>query len=398
MSPARATSPATPSTPGPEPLGALCLVLHGHLPYVLHHGAWPHGEAWLFEAAAETYLPLLDTIGEVALHKIRPALTIGLTPVLLEQLAHDRFKQGFVAYLAERADRARADRRLFESQNQPDFAALAERWAEWYEARLAHFERIHRDIPAAFAARRREGHVQLLTSTATHAYTPLLLHDASIRAQFACGTQTTEDRLGFRATGMWLPECAYRPSWDHWVPSVLFDDARSRPGLEQFMAEAGVTHFFVDTRLVTEAKPLGTMDGPGGAFRTVIEPQLYWDRKRGWNDPLRPVGVSSATEPPRAFAFARHPKVSEQVWSGFVGYPASGEYLDFHRKHPASHLRYHRVTDPRSDEKQPYDPEATPARLYEQGQHFCDLARDLLREFKQQTGQPGVCDAPFDAE
>ena len=52
-----------------EPLGCLCIVLHGHLPYVLHHGSYPHGEAWLYEAAAETYLPLLDMIGEVALHK-----------------------------------------------------------------------------------------------------------------------------------------------------------------------------------------------------------------------------------------------------------------------------------------------------------------------------------------
>ena len=49
-----------------DPLGALCIVLHGHLPYVLHHGSYPHGEAWLYEAAAETYLPLLDVIGGTA--------------------------------------------------------------------------------------------------------------------------------------------------------------------------------------------------------------------------------------------------------------------------------------------------------------------------------------------
>src|SRR5438094_9280760 len=90
-------------------LGCLCIVLHGHLPYVLHHGTYPHGEAWLYEAAAETYLPLLDMIGEVALHKARPATTIGLTPVLLEQLSHDRFKTGFVEYPKERSERAAND-------------------------------------------------------------------------------------------------------------------------------------------------------------------------------------------------------------------------------------------------------------------------------------------------
>src|SRR5438552_16793689 len=90
-------------------LGSLCIVLHGHLPYVLNHGAYPHGEAWLFEAAAETYLPLLDIIGDIALHRSRPALTVGLTPVLLEQLAHDRFKEGFVTFLKARIERAKQD-------------------------------------------------------------------------------------------------------------------------------------------------------------------------------------------------------------------------------------------------------------------------------------------------
>src|SRR6476469_10864319 len=109
----------------PMALGTLCIVLHGHLPYVLHHGTYPHGEAWLYEAAAETYLPILDMIGEVALHKSRPAMTIGLTPVLLEQLSHERFKTGFVAYLEGRMDRAVADRKGFEKSNELHFAYLA---------------------------------------------------------------------------------------------------------------------------------------------------------------------------------------------------------------------------------------------------------------------------------
>src|SRR5687768_4936010 len=127
-------------------LGCLCIVLHGHLPYVLHHGTHPHGEAWLYEAAAETYLPLLDVIGEVALHKARPALTVGLTPVLLEQLSHDHFKTGFVQYLNERMERCRQDRAGFERKGEAHFAFLAERWEKWFAGRLGHFERIGRDI------------------------------------------------------------------------------------------------------------------------------------------------------------------------------------------------------------------------------------------------------------
>ena len=79
-------------------VGSFTLVLHGHLPYVLRHGVWPHGEDWLYEAAAETYLPILEVIGHCALHEVPIKLTMGLTPVLLEQLTHEHFKAGLAQY------------------------------------------------------------------------------------------------------------------------------------------------------------------------------------------------------------------------------------------------------------------------------------------------------------
>ena len=49
----------------PKPLGAFVMVLHGHIPYVLGHSTWPHGSIMLYEAAAETYLPLLWALEEL---------------------------------------------------------------------------------------------------------------------------------------------------------------------------------------------------------------------------------------------------------------------------------------------------------------------------------------------
>jgi len=381
-----------------EPLGCLCLVLHGHLPYVLSHGSYPHGEAWLYEAAAETYLPILDMIGGAVLNNAKPNLTIGLTPVLLEQLAHDRFKSGFVAYLKERIARAEKDRKEFEGSNQLHFAYLATRWAEWYAKILAQFEGIGRDLPGAFAQRFREGHIQLLTSNATHAYMPLILNDEMLRAQMTCGTMTSKKHLGIQPRGMWLPECAYRPTWEHWMPAVLYDNARYRVGVEQFIADAGVTHFFIDTHLVANGQPLGTLDR--GNYRETSDASIHWDHNKGWRQPMSPVGVVSKSEPPRCFAFARHPRVSEQVWSGSIGYPGAGQYLEFHRKYGERGLRYHKVTTnktPLSD-KDPYYPDDVPGKIFEHAQHFCNVVRDVLRQYKHSTGKAGVVVAPFDAE
>lgn len=381
-----------------ENLGCLCIVLHGHLPYVLHHGSYPHGEAWLYEAAAETYLPLLDMIGETALLQARPAVTIGLTPILLEQLANDHFKTGFVGYLNERMERARQDRREFESRNEMHFAYLAGRWEEWYGKNLQTFERIKRDIPSEFAARFGEGHIQLLTSNATHCYMPLVLNDQMLNAQMACGVQTSRKHLGIQPRGMWLPECAYRPHWEHWLPAVLYDNPRNRQGIENFIAAAGVTHFFVDTHLITGGQPLGTLDR--GDFHPSSEQGVYWDAKRGWRQPMSPVGVVSHPQPPAVFAFARHPRVSEQVWSGSIGYPGAGEYLEFHRKYGERGLRYHKVTNnkaPLSD-KHPYYPDDIQGKVFEHARHFCDVVREVLWAYKNQTGRAGVVVAPFDAE
>ncbi|HWE02494.1 MAG TPA: 1,4-alpha-glucan branching protein domain-containing protein [Tepidisphaeraceae bacterium] len=378
--------------------GALNIVLHAHLPYVLHHGSSPHGEHWLFEAAAETYLPLLEIIGELVRHHARPAFTIGLTPVLLEQLAHDRFKSGLVAYLLERIERAAHDRAGFEKAGETHLAELAEQWGRRYDRQLQHFEKIGRDIVGQFARHWREGHVQLLTSNATHAYMPLMVTDECIRAQMSAGASTSEKHLGRRSRGMWLPECAYRPAVPAWKPAVLWHDPRYRPGIESYVADAGIDHFFVDSHMIANAQPLGTFEN--GVFGEISEAQIHWDKHRAWRSPMAPAGVASAPGTPRCFAMARHPRVSEQVWSNIVGYPSAGAYLDFHRRHGDRGLRYHRITDASLDasQKHPYAPEAAFLKLYENAQHFCKTVRETLGDHQRQFGRPGVVTATFDAE
>src|SRR5216683_2127842 len=95
-----------------EPYGAFALVLHSHLPYVLSHNRLE--EEWLLEAVVESYLPLLQGIS--------PQVTLGLTPVLLEQLADPRFAPTLLAYLEQKAQAARDDRRAFQERQEPYLA------------------------------------------------------------------------------------------------------------------------------------------------------------------------------------------------------------------------------------------------------------------------------------
>ena len=67
------------------------LALHSHLPWVLHHGRWPHGSDWLCEAALDTYLPLLERLRGLEAAGVPAPVSLGFTPVLANQLSHPSF-------------------------------------------------------------------------------------------------------------------------------------------------------------------------------------------------------------------------------------------------------------------------------------------------------------------
>jgi 1,4-alpha-glucan branching enzyme len=372
-------------------LGAFCLVLHGHLPWVLHHGRWPHGEDWLFEAASETWMPILEALDLCAQEGIAPGWTIGLTPILLEQLSHDRFKDGFVTWLGERIARAGVDEASFRERGEGHLAWLAERHAERYAGIRDAFEGIDRDIPAALVG--RDG-VELLTSNATHGFHQLILHDACERAQLRAGFATSERRLGHRPQGMWLPECAYRPDgW--WTPPVVHGDARLRQGVAGAAAQEGCRYFFVDTHLVEQATPMARVDGD-----KLVPLGHHLDGMTCWNSVLEPHRVAEAGSVTDLTVLARCPDVSEQVWSGKVGYPGDGRYREFHKVHGLRGLRYWKVTSNEADlgDKHAYHPDDVPAALHTHADHFVATVKERLRGHHDVVGRWGVVCAPFDAE
>jgi 1,4-alpha-glucan branching enzyme len=369
-------------------IGSFCLVLHGHMPYVLRHGLWPHGEDWLYEAAAETYLPLLATIDECRYLNCNPKLTVGLTPILLEQLAHEDFKSGFEKYLSDRLDRARADAAEFTCSGQAHLAYLAQRWQMFFSRLAEQFEQINRDIPRAFVERMNGGLIELLTSSATHAYLPLLLEDSSVRAQIRAGLSSSENILGFRPRGIWIPEGAYRPG-GAWKAPIQWSPKAHRISIGQVIADEGLTHFFVESSLIENSQ------------------KVCWEHYRNFESRngqcvCEPVGVNvQCNDTARPAAFARDADICKQVWCGFVGYPADGVYLEFHKRHGQRRgLRYWKVTDTHLGlgDKQMYYPDDIAGRIYEHSRHFCHQIKKRLNEYYRQTGKHGVIVACFDAE
>ena len=342
-----------------RPPSTLVLVLHGHIPDVLGHGTWPHGANWLYEAAAETYVPFLRAFERLVARGVPVKATVGMTPVLCEQLADARFATGFDAYLAQRAAAARADRERLGSLGDAGAVALAEFWTRFYEEIRADFASRVGGLLSGFRRLADHGALEMIASAATHGFLPLLPNDRAIERQLDVGLAAHFRHFGVPARGIWLPECAYRPAGTWTSPAD--GHVEERRGLEDFLSTRGAGFFFVETHLVEGGRHEPAYGG------VVVTPD-------GGSTPYR-LHSLRASDGGRVGVLARDPLSSQQVWSGKVGYPGDGRYLEFHKKRAPSGHRYWRVTDSSLDlgAKLPYDASAVPAALESHATHFVHL-------------------------
>ena len=325
--------------------GTFALVLHSHLPWLAHHGRWPVGEEWLYQAWGTSYLRVLEVLDRLAAEGRRDLLTLGVTPVLAAQLDDPYCLEAFGTWLG--FWRARSEDLAADSD--PDLRALA-----GYEFRCAvRATEQHAARGALSGSIRRladAGAIEVLGGPATHPFQPLY-SDEVVRAGLQVGLDDARVRRGQQPAGIWAPECGYRP------------------GLEEVYAAAGVTHFMVD----------------GPTFQHVgVQPFAG-----------RTVGDTDVV------AFARDLEVTYRVWSPKRGYPSDPHYRDFYAVHHRSGFRPSRVTSvhTRDVDKAPYRPENTAAVVARDAADFVAVvAARLDAVAERRGGSPGLVVAAYDTE
>jgi 1,4-alpha-glucan branching enzyme len=331
------------------PVGACCVVLHTHLPWLAHAGTWPVGEEWLHQAWATSYDPVVSVLETLAAEGRTDVLTLGVTPVVNAMLddpyllaAHHTWLgtwQVRAAGLAARPDASEALRETAAYEWRLASVALRrfeERWA-------------HGGSPV-LRALADSGVVELLGGPATHPFQPLVADDRLVAAQLRTGLDDAALRLGRRPSGIWAPECGYRP------------------GLERHYAAHGVTHFLADGP---------TLLASGRSTSAAYE-----------------VGDSGVV------VLGRDLDVTYRVWSPRSGYPGGRWYRDFHTFDHGSGLRPARVTSRRTapEDKRPYDPLAAAAATRADAEDFVSVVVERLRAVAAERGRPGLAVVAYDTE
>ncbi len=326
--------------------GSFSLVLHSHLPWLPHHGTWPVGEEWLYQAWAHSYLPVIEMLEEFAADGVRDVLTLGVTPVLAAQLDDPYALRAFHDWLGNWQLRAQYAATRWQG-NDPLLRDLAAAEHQAAGHALATFEsRWRHGFSPVLRPLVDSGVIELLGGPATHPFQPLL--DQRVR-RFALrtGLSDTALRVGSAPAGIWAPECGYAP------------------GMEADYAATGVERFLVDG------------------------PALHGDTHAA-----RPVGTSDV------LCFGRDLEVTYRVWSPKAGYPGDAAYRDFHTYDHPSGLKPSRVTGKHvpPHEKRPYDPALAAAAVARHAEDFVDTVVARLRSLRQRHGRPGLVVAAYDTE
>ncbi|MEM2900423.1 MAG: glycoside hydrolase family 57 protein [Thermoplasmata archaeon] len=374
-------------------IGSFTFVLHSHIPYTRKAGMWPFGEEWLYEAASESYIPLLDILNELVEEGISPKITIGFTPVLVEQLTDKYMNDRFERYLFHKIDTCAKEMERF--QDNRDFRRLARFYEEYYTRILNSYEdNYSKNIISGFSELQDNGHIEIITSAATHGYLPLLSTDSAVRAQIHIGVQSYERHFKRRPRGIWLPECGYRPTskWKNPITGVV----KERPGLEKFLIEEMLDYFIVDYQTLCgkgKYHNIFPMQGQSIKENDVISKEL--ELEYSTFNPYQILYNGS-----KITVLGRNEETAIQVWSGEWGYPGDGWYREFHKKDHLSGLQYWRVTSKEKDlsTKKPYVPEAAESRIEENSEHFANLILDILTNFRNKTGEHGIVVAAYDTE
>ena len=350
--------------------GYFSLVLHAHLPFVRHpEDPTVMEERWLQEAIVGTYLPLLQMFEGLASDNIPFRCTVSLSAPLITMLTDDLLKVRAAEHMDSLIELG--EKEIDRTKYEPHYQRLAYMYRDRF-ASLRHTWRCHDgNLVRAFRALQDAGYVEVITSTATHPFFPLMDRNwAAMRAQVQTAAQLYENHFGRKSLGMWLGECGYIP------------------GADELLREAAVRYFFVDSHSI-----------------------LYADRRPAFGV-YAPIYCSTGVA-----AFGRDTESSEQVWSAKHGYPGDPQYRDFYRDigfdlpldyigpyiHPEGHrmytgFKYQAITHDKLHDKWVYDPDAARGRAGLHASHFRGNMEKQVQRLRGGMDRPPIIVSPYDAE
>ncbi|MGA1870409.1 MAG: glycoside hydrolase family 57 protein [bacterium] len=350
--------------------GVLSIVLHAHMPFVQDLNVSDSlEERWIYEAITGCYLRFILAFDNLIHDKIPFRFLLSLSPPLISQLKDKSLPDRYSAYLMRLVELTKKE--ICRTKKDKNLQKLAKMYLNYFQKLQDVFlNRCGADIMSVLKKYGEMGYIDFITSSATHAYLPLLQSQASIVwAQIKIAVDYFEEVFGYPPKGIWLPECGYYP------------------GLDKILANAGIRYFFLDNKVFLKA-------GPG------LEYGIF-----------SPFYCKSGVA-----VFGRNEQTAQQVWDAIDGYPGDVDYREFYRDigydlefdyikpfllegthRTFTGIKYYRVTGP-GREKESYDPYRAQKRVEIQVDDFLAHILKGLRDLPSMNNRKPIICALYDAE
>jgi len=349
--------------------GFLSIILHAHLPYVRHpeYDSF-FEENWLFEAITECYIPLINVLDRLNNDQINYRLTLSLSPTLISMLRDDLLQSRYQHHLNKQIELA--EKEIIRTRHNPQLHKLARHYRRFFLKTKKTYAHYDSDLLSAFKKHYKTGHLELITTAATHGFLPLLnINETTVRNQINTGIETFKSNFGFSPSGFWLPECGFYP------------------GLETLLANSGIKYFFTDTHGVMDASEIPK------------------------NGTYAPLDCGNGV-----MAFARDRESSHQVWSAEEGYPGNVNYREYYsdigfeldQEYIAPYIldgttrintgiKYHRITG-KELEKDYYDLKQARLKIDQDANDFITKQQQQIDQLSSTMDRAPIIVAPYDAE
>jgi 1,4-alpha-glucan branching enzyme len=221
---------------------AISLVIEAHLPFVrdfrkeddLFQTA---EEDHLFEYISETLLPLLETFDRLEADHQHFRLSLAISPILCYLLNDEHLQKKYLSYIDKQIEFGMKE--IERTADNAEMNKLAQNYHNHLvEMKTAYVERYEKNIIKAFDSYRRKGKLEILASSATHAFLPVISRNSeSLNAQIEIPAASYRRYFGSCPQGFWLPSLG-------WTSEI-----------EQYLRDYNFTYTVVESHSLLFGKP-----------------------------------------------------------------------------------------------------------------------------------------------
>jgi 1,4-alpha-glucan branching enzyme len=179
-------------------------------------------EQWFFEAISDTYIPILEVFERLERDHVPFRLGISFSPLLCYMLQDEHMLRRYLDYVDKQIEFG--IREMERTKNEPSLHALVRFYYDrLVDKRILFTERYGGNLLKVFGYYQKKGRVEILTTSATHAFLPLYTaYPEAIQAQIETALFSFRRSFGKLPHGFWLPELGWSPELDSYLRAYNF--------------------------------------------------------------------------------------------------------------------------------------------------------------------------------